>query len=156
MTYNSLKGHPFYKIVDCSNVRSLLDKDIRLLSQESSSDLWESIFGVQTERRFFEKGHWFNKLNWMSSGLNWVDDYNAGISKGFEKKLLDNFPYQKSDIVFYFNDPYEAIETSWGGFSLYWTYFFELNDESYIWKLGAEDISLVTPHGGILKASLKH
>ena len=154
--YKSLKGHPFEKFLPLpiSQHQLILDIDVKLLSAKSTLALWHEIFGCDDERRFFEKNHWLNNSSWESLGINWLPDYNEELGGRITQELVNKLSYINNDIVFYFNDPYEALEISWDKFSLFWMPFFEYNDESYIWKLGSDELLLVTPHGEIKRTKI--
>lgn len=152
--YKSIIDHPFCQIVSSSEIenwRELLDNKIKLLSEDSSKQLWKDIFNCVEERRFFPSDHWINKNEWCQLGINWLPFYNDDQAQPVANELKRLATYSLDSSVFYFKDPFEVIETTWNLFTDYWMLFFEYDDESYIWSQFSNDLLLVTPLGGIRK-----
>jgi len=134
----------------------LLDREIRLLSDDSAKELWLYLYGAFYEKKtrwFLQKDHWMNDAicNPKETGIVWLKDNIEMSSELVQQSLKEKLPYKDNDKIFFFETEYEIIECSWKIFVKHWERFITYNNEAKIWCYGYNDILQVRPFGDIIK-----
>jgi len=151
--FNDMSNHPLIEIFK-ENDKGI-PEELFILDQKYSMMFWQKLFGVSEERRCFPQNHWLNFVSWKSLELDWVSDYNQGVSKEVCKKLRSLVALKSNSEVYFFKDPYEVILTSWNFFTENWLEFLEYDDESYIFCEDINKLLLISPISDIRVLDLR-
>lgn len=101
---------------------------IKPMTEPRAQELWKQMVSRQVDHPdFFRSGDWaFNVETWQEQG-NWEEVWDSEQT-ALPELLLDTLQWEDNTVVYYCNDQYSVIETTWGTFKRCWKNFLFMDD----------------------------
>jgi len=120
------------------------------LSKEYCAELWNHYISDKVSclpLAYTEREHWFWNLKYLD--YNYIDDFNNDITTNFIDLLHNNFLCSKDDMVIYFVNKFDAIETTFDVFLRNWMNFLYEDEHPILFCVSTGFAIMFSPDGGV-------